>query len=110
MFPICTCLMILLQVHKILLAATSDYFRVLLQGSMKETKEHKVDLKSLTADTLEQIIEFMYSGEMTFNFDDNLITIIDAASHLQVFSPPSVGRCIEKSLQWDCLVFVICTP
>ncbi len=75
----------LLQVHKILLAATSDYFRTMLKGSMKESQEHFVDLKSLTSETLEEMIEFMYTGEITFSFDDNLVRMIDAASLLQVF-------------------------
>ena len=66
-----------------MLAATSDYFRVMLQGPMREPQEHFVDLKSLTSDALQQIIDFMYSGEMTFNFD-NLIEILNAANHLQV--------------------------
>ena len=50
---------------------------------MREPQEHFVDLKSLTSDALQQIIDFMYSGEMTFNFD-NLIEILNAANHLQV--------------------------
>ena len=53
---------------------------------MREPQEHFVDLKSLTSDALQQIIDFMYSGEMTFNFD-NLIEILNAANHLQVQRP-----------------------
>ena len=58
----------------------------MLQGPMREPQEHFVDLKSLTSDALQQIIDFMYSGEMTFNFD-NLIEILNAANHLQVQRP-----------------------
>ena len=71
------------QVHKILLAATSDYFRAMLQGPMRESKEDEVDLKGLTADALGPIIDFMYSGILQLDFD-NLIEVLNAASHLQV--------------------------
>lgn len=80
-----TCFILSSQVHKILLAATSDYFRAMLQGPMRESKEDSVDLKGLTADSLEPIIDFMYSGSLHFDFD-NLIEILNAASHLQVNS------------------------
>ncbi len=88
------CLILSAQVHKILLAATSDYFRVMLQGPMRESQEHFVDLKSLTSDALQQIVDFMYSGEMTFNFD-NLEEILNAANHLQV-SRVSSDSCVNE--------------
>ena len=50
---------------------------------MRESKEDEVDLKGLTAESLEPIIDFMYSGSLHFDFD-NLIEILNAASHLQV--------------------------
>ena len=55
----------------------------MLQGPMRESKEDSVDLKGLTADSLEQTIDFMYSGSLQFDLD-NLIEILNAASHLQV--------------------------
>ena len=48
------------QVHKALLAATSDYFRVMFGGVMAESKQNTVDLKGVTADGLQHIIEFIY--------------------------------------------------
>ena len=74
----------------------------MLQGPMREPQEHFVDLKSLTSDALQQIIDFMYSGEMTFNFD-NLIDILNAANHLQVQWPASLDSCqilILNKLEW----------
>ncbi len=91
-------LCLFLQVHKILLAATSDYFRVMLQGPMRESQEHFVDLKSLTADALQQIVDFMYSGEMTLQFD-NLEEILNAANHLQVRAVRHIRQVKGLSLQ-----------
>ncbi len=49
----------------------------------KESKEDCVDLKGLTSEALEKIIDFIYSGEMEFEFD-NLTEMLNASSHLQV--------------------------
>lgn len=72
-----------------MLAATSDYFRAMLQGPMRENKEACVDLKGLTSDALVQIVDFIYSGVMEFEFD-NLMDILSAASHLQVHTALSL--------------------
>ena len=73
----------ILKVHKVLLAATSDYFRVMFGGVMAESKQDSVDLKGVTADGLQHIIDFIYSGELGLHLD-NLTEIINTASHLQV--------------------------
>ena len=66
-----------------LLAATSDYFRVMFGGVMAESKQNSVDLKGVTADGLQHILDFIYSGEMCLHYD-NLTETINTASHLQV--------------------------
>lgn len=71
------------EVHKCLLAATSDYFRVMFGGVMTESKQNMVDLKGVTADGLQHVLDFIYSGEMRLHYD-NLTEIINTASHLQV--------------------------
>ncbi|XP_050413707.1 kelch-like protein 26 [Patella vulgata] len=73
------------EVHKALLAATSDYFRVMFGGVMAESKQNVVDLKGVSADGLQHVIDFIYSGEMALHLD-NLTEIINTASHLQVSS------------------------
>ncbi|GFO48943.1 kelch-like protein 26 [Plakobranchus ocellatus] len=85
------------QVHRALLAATSDYFRVMFKGLMAESKQDTVDLKGVSADGLQQIIEFIYSGEMTLS-GENLTEVINTASHLQVSSAIDVCSSYIKSL------------
>ncbi|XP_025079983.1 kelch-like protein 26 [Pomacea canaliculata] len=85
------------EVHKALLAATSDYFRVMFGGVMAESKQDTVDLKGVTADGLQHIIEFIYSGEMALTLD-NLTEIINTASHLQVSFALDVCSNYIKSL------------
>lgn len=71
------------RVHKVLLAATSDYFRAMLCGGMRESTENRVELKGVSADSLGQILDFLYSGSLRLDAD-NLSDLLNAASHLQV--------------------------
>ncbi|XP_061165788.1 kelch-like protein 26 isoform X1 [Saccostrea echinata] len=80
------------QVHKAVLAATSDYFRVMFGGAMAESKQDSVDLKGVTADGLQMIIDFIYSGELPLQYD-NLTEAINTASHLQVSA--ALDMCCE---------------
>ena len=43
------------QVHRALLAATSDFFRVMFKGRMAESNQDTVDLKGVSADGLQQV-------------------------------------------------------
>jgi len=74
----------MLQVHKCLLASTSDFFRAMLCGSMKESKENSVELGAVRASSLQTIVDFVYTGEMLLDVD-SLIDTLDAANQLQVF-------------------------
>ncbi|KAK0066430.1 kelch-like protein 36 [Biomphalaria pfeifferi] len=85
------------EVHRALLAATSDYFRVMFKGVMAESRQDTVDLKGVSADGLQQVIDFIYSGEMTLS-GENLTEVINTASHLQVASAIDVCSSYIKSL------------
>lgn len=69
--------------HKVLLAASSEYFRAMLRGYMKESKEDSVDLRGITAASLEMIVDFIYSGKMDLDLEC-LIDVLNAANHLQI--------------------------
>lgn len=71
------------RVHALVLVATSDYFRAMLLGPMKESRERSVDLRGIPGNTLKSIIEFMYSGRLTLD-TNNITAILDASSHLQI--------------------------
>ena len=71
------------QVHKCLLASSSDFFRAMLCGSMKESKENSVELGAVRASSLQTIVDFIYSGVMSLDMD-SLVETLDAANQLQV--------------------------
>lgn len=64
---------------------------------MAESKKDIVDLKGVTADGLQHVIEFIYSGDLALHFD-NLTEIINTASHLQVSSALDLCSSYIKSL------------
>ena len=80
-----------------MLAATSDYFRVMFSGAMAESKQDVIDLKGVTAEGLHHIIDFIYSGEIALTLS-NLQEVIHTASHLQVMSALDLCSSYIKSL------------
>ncbi|XP_052057617.1 kelch-like protein 9 [Mytilus californianus] len=85
------------KVHKAMLAATSDYFRVMFSGTMAESKQDMIDLKGVSAEGLFHIIEFIYSGEIALTLL-NLQEVVHTASHLQVMSALDLCSSYIKSL------------
>ncbi|XP_046563463.1 kelch-like protein 26 [Haliotis rubra] len=72
-----------IRVHKAVMAACSDYFRVMLCGDMKESREGSVDLKGVTANGLRVVVEFAYTGQLGLT-TENVEDVLSAATHLQV--------------------------
>jgi len=75
---------ITLNVHKFILIAVSDFFKCMLTGEMRESKENFVELKGFsTSIGIEAMINFAYTGFLSITFE-NVIYLLDAASHLQI--------------------------
>jgi len=72
-----------MHVHRAVLVACSDYFRAMLTGDMRESRESCVTLQGITSFGLQAVIEFIYSGSLKISLD-NVEEILAAASHLQV--------------------------
>lgn len=71
--------------HKFILIAMSDFFRLMLTGSMRESRESYVELKGFTnSEGIRQVLDYLYTGEFVNSSFTSLVDIIDAASHLQV--------------------------
>ena len=73
--------------HRLLLAASSDYFRAMFTHEMKESNQEVVELKdeSISAATLKIVLDSIYSGDLQVN-DENVLDVLVAADHLQVTS------------------------
>lgn len=72
-----------MHVHRVVMVACSDYFRAMLMGDMRESKENSVQLQGVTGTGLQAVIEFAYKGILKVNLD-TIEETLAAASHLQV--------------------------
>ena len=72
------------QVHKFVIAAASDFFKTMLSGSLKESQENFVELKGVSKDGFEPILNHIYTNSPLDLTKDNVIDTLSAASILQI--------------------------
>ncbi|XP_069477688.1 kelch-like protein 38 [Ambystoma mexicanum] len=68
--------------HRNVLAASSPYFKAMFCNNFKESHQEKVDLKGVEPEILQQIILYVYTGEILIT-GENVLCLIEAASMLQ---------------------------
>ncbi|XP_055899994.1 kelch-like protein 6 [Biomphalaria glabrata] len=69
--------------HRLMLSASSDYFRAMFQSGMKEDLERKVEVKGLSAEVFQLIIESVYYARDILTID-NVSNVRHAANQLQI--------------------------
>ena len=71
------------KAHKLVLAASSPFFLSLLESDMKESKEHliKIDLEEASAAVIEEVIAYVYTGNVSLT-EENSHDMIATADYL----------------------------
>jgi kelch-like protein 12 len=69
--------------HKIILAACSDYFCAMFTNEMKEKDLQTIELQGITANTMDILLDCIYSDKVLFTME-NVQEILPAAALLQL--------------------------
>ena len=73
-------------VHRIILAACSDYFEAMFTGGMSESNtdgKKVIDIRGLSADTMAILLDFIYTETIRVSVE-NVQTLLPAACLLQL--------------------------
>ena len=82
------------EAHRVVLAASSEYFCAMFTDGMWESHETEIELRdsSITPAAFQIILDFVYKSTLQIA-EDNVFEVLGAADHLQIRS--AVERCSE---------------
>ncbi|XP_041662332.1 kelch-like protein 9 [Cheilinus undulatus] len=70
-------------VHRVIMASSSDYFKAMFTGGMREQEMREIKLHGVTKLGLKNIIDFIYTSKVSLDMG-NLQDTLEAANFLQV--------------------------
>ncbi|XP_028968051.1 uncharacterized protein LOC114828367 [Galendromus occidentalis] len=96
--------------HKIILAASCDYFRALLQGGMMESDQEEVELKDVPARGFKAVLKYIYTAQLELKSMD-VETILEVLSLADLYGlekmRTSLCEYLEETMSAD-NVLLIC--
>ena len=84
------------DVHKVVLAASSDYFRAMFTCNMKEHDMSRVLLRGVDGAYVKRIVDYIYSGELPFQDWQDGLELLKMAVFYQI--PSMIHLCTSKLL------------
>ncbi|XP_069613410.1 kelch-like protein 22 [Ranitomeya imitator] len=85
------------EAHRILLAASCDYFRGMFAGGLREKDQHEVQIHGITYDAMCKILDFIYTSELELGIH-NVQEILAAACQLQISEV--ISFCCDFLISW----------
>ncbi|XP_064424131.1 kelch-like protein 22 [Latimeria chalumnae] len=86
-----------IQAHRILLAASCDYFRGMFAGGLREMQQTEVLVHGVSYSAMCKILHFIYTSELELSLD-NVQEILAAACLLQISDV--IQFCCEFLMSW----------
>ncbi|XP_028904659.1 kelch-like protein 22 isoform X4 [Ornithorhynchus anatinus] len=86
-----------IEAHRLLLAASCDYFRGMFAGGLREVKQEEVPIHGVSHSAMCKILNFIYTSELELSLADVQETLA-AACQLQI--PEVIGFCCDFLLAW----------
>uniref|UniRef100_A0A8D3BN96 BTB domain-containing protein n=1 Tax=Scophthalmus maximus TaxID=52904 RepID=A0A8D3BN96_SCOMX len=87
-----------IQAHRILLAASCDYFRGMFAGGLEETQQKEIPIPGVSYMVIEKILDYIYTSEIELDLEC-VKEVLRAATLVQV-SHYVIGFCCEFLFTW----------
>ncbi|XP_035698491.1 kelch-like protein 24 [Branchiostoma floridae] len=71
--------------HRLVLSAFAEYFHAMFRGGHSESKKDKIEIGGVSAEALQQLVDYAYTSKITVT-TDNVQSLYEAANMLQVKS------------------------
>lgn len=75
----------ILQAHRVVLAAVSEYFRAMFTDMMRESNEDEISIHGITARGIRSVINYIYTSKLELDAE-NVIDVLSAANYVQINS------------------------
>ncbi|XP_072289130.1 kelch-like protein 22 isoform X1 [Eucyclogobius newberryi] len=86
-----------IQAHRILLAASCDYFRGMLAGGLRETQQNEIPIHGVTHVAMKKILDYIYTSEIELDLEC-VQEVLVAATLLQL--EIVIGFCCDFLFSW----------
>ncbi|XP_066284084.1 kelch-like protein 24 [Branchiostoma lanceolatum] len=74
--------------HRLVLAANSEYFRVMFNGKHSESKKDKIEMGGVSAEALQLLVDHAYTSRVNIT-EENVRPLFEAADMLQFYGVSS---------------------
>ncbi|XP_030273806.1 kelch-like protein 22 isoform X2 [Sparus aurata] len=86
-----------IQAHRILLAASCDYFRGMFAGGLRETQQQEIPIHGVTYMAMKKILDYIYTSEIELDLEC-VQEVLTAATLVQL--EIVMGFCCEFLFSW----------